>query len=162
MSQLHPVFNVIKLTPKLEDPIHRRHPLPPPLPELIDREEEWVVEEILDSKVINQKLCYLIKWEGYRIEHNSWEPQENVHAPDLVTEFHQKHPGAPHHIQRTEFDTITFCPTSSLAVPSCHSLEGGVDVRGHPRRLILLTEYVHLDTPDRFCPFNSPYIPPHQ
>ena len=67
---------------------------PPPLLEIIDGEEEWVVEEILDSKVINWKLCYLVKWEGYRIEHNSWEPRENVHAPDLSTEFHWKHPGA--------------------------------------------------------------------
>jgi hypothetical protein len=29
--------------------------------EIIDGEEEWVVEEILDSKVINRKLRYLIK-----------------------------------------------------------------------------------------------------
>ena len=89
------VFNVIKLSPALEDPIPGQHPLPPLLPEIIDREEEWVMEEILDSKVINRKLRYLVKWEGYGIEHNSWEPRENVHAPDLVTEFHQKHPGAP-------------------------------------------------------------------
>ena len=108
MSRLHPVFNVVKLSPIPEDPIPRQHPLPPPLPEIIDGEEEWVMEEILDSKVINQKLRYLVKWEGYGIEHNYWEPQENVHAPDLVTEFHWKHPGAPQHIQRTKFDAITF------------------------------------------------------
>ena len=52
------------------------------------------MEEVLDSKVINQKLCYLVKWEGYRIEYNSWEPQENIHTLDLVMEFHRKHPGA--------------------------------------------------------------------
>ena len=108
MSRLHPVFNIVKLSPVPEDPIPRRHPLPPPLPEIIDREEEWVMEEILDSKVINWKLRYLVKWEGYRIEHNSWEPWENVHALDLVTEFHRKYPGAPRHIRRTEFDAITF------------------------------------------------------
>ena len=56
------------------------------------------MEEILDSKVINQKLHYLVKWEGYRIKHNSWEPWENVHPLDLVTEFHWKRPGAPQHI----------------------------------------------------------------
>ena len=38
------------------------------------------------------------EWEGYRIEHNSWEPVDDVHAPECVTEFHQNHPGAPHHI----------------------------------------------------------------
>ena len=52
------------------------------------------MEEVLDSKVTNWKLCYLVKWEGYRIEYNSWEPQENIHTLDLIMEFHQKHPGA--------------------------------------------------------------------
>ena len=82
MSRLHPVFNVVKLTLAPEDPIHGRHPLPPPLPEIVDREEEWVVEEILDSKVINQKLRYLVKWEGFGMEHNSWEPRNNLHTPE--------------------------------------------------------------------------------
>ena len=46
MSRLHPVFNVVKLSPVPEDPIPGQHPLPPPLPEIIDGEEEWVMEEI--------------------------------------------------------------------------------------------------------------------
>ena len=82
MSHLHPIFNVVKLTLAPEDPIHGRRPLHPPLPEIVDGEEEWVVEEILDSKVVNQKLCYLVKWEGFRIEHNSWEPWDHLHAPE--------------------------------------------------------------------------------
>ena len=82
MSHLHPIFNVIKLTLAPEDPIHRQHPLHPPLPEIVDREEEWVVEEILDSKVINWKLRYLVKWEGFGIEHNSWEPLDHLHTPE--------------------------------------------------------------------------------
>ena len=61
MSRLHPIFNVIKLTLAPEDPIHGQQPLHPPLPEIIDGEEECIVEEILDSKVVNQKLCYLVK-----------------------------------------------------------------------------------------------------
>jgi hypothetical protein len=46
MKCIHPVFNVMKLTPALEDPIVGRHAPPPPLPEIIDGEEEWVVEKI--------------------------------------------------------------------------------------------------------------------
>jgi hypothetical protein len=61
MSCLHPVFNVIKLTPALSNPIPRCHPKPPPPPKTMDGEEEWVVEEVLDCKVINWKLQYLIK-----------------------------------------------------------------------------------------------------
>ena len=95
MSRLHPVFNEVKLTLAPEDPIPGRCPHPPPLPEIIDREEEFIVEEILDSKIVNQRLRYLIKWEGYRIEHNSWEPAGEVHAPERIAEFYRRHPGAP-------------------------------------------------------------------
>jgi len=50
MRQLHPVFNVVKLSAALEDPILGRKPqaLLPPI--VVDGEEEWEVEEILDSR----------------------------------------------------------------------------------------------------------------
>ena len=72
---------------------------PPPLPpEIIDREEQWVVEDILDSKIINRKLQYLVKWKGFGVEHNSWEPQENGHTPDMIADVYRKHPGAARHL----------------------------------------------------------------
>ena len=83
------------------------------------------MEEILDSKVMNRKLRYLVKWEGFGIEHNSWEPWDTVHAPDLVAEFYRKHPGAARQIRAVDFTSIPF-----RVVPGRHSLEGGVDVRG--------------------------------
>ena len=72
----------MKLTPAPLDPIEGCHLHPPSLPEMIDGEEEWVVEEILDSRMMNRKLCYLVKWQGYGVEHNSWEPWDNFHAPE--------------------------------------------------------------------------------
>ena len=78
MSRLHPVFNIIKLTLALDDPVPGHHLRPPPLLEIVDREEEFIVEKILDSRVINRKLHYLVKWEGYGIEHNSWEPADDI------------------------------------------------------------------------------------
>ena len=51
MRCLHPVFNVVKLSPALDDPIvGRRRNLPPP-PELVNGEEEYIVEEILNSRM---------------------------------------------------------------------------------------------------------------
>jgi len=50
MRQLHPVFNVMKLSAALEDPILGGKPQAPPLPIVVDGEEEWKVEEILDSR----------------------------------------------------------------------------------------------------------------
>jgi len=49
MGRLHPVFNVVKLSLAPLDPIPGRRTSPPPLLEIVDGEEEWVVEEILDS-----------------------------------------------------------------------------------------------------------------
>ena len=156
MSRLHPVFNTIKLTPAPEDPIPGRHPHPPPLPEIVNGEEEWIVEAILDSKVINRKLRYLVKWEGFGIEHNSWEPWDGVHAPDLVADFHRTNPGAPRQIRSIEFNTIPFRPTSSLVVSGRHSIEGGVDVRGH---LSQSTSPVRTIRPSAAIPA---YVPPHK
>ena len=53
MSHIHPVFNIIKLTPALEDPIVGWRTVPSPLLEIIDGKEEYVVEEILDSRMMN-------------------------------------------------------------------------------------------------------------
>jgi hypothetical protein len=149
MSRLHPVFNVVKLTLAPEDPIEGRQPHPPPPPEIVDGEEEYIVEEILDSKMMNRKLRYLVKWEGYGVEHNSWEPWDNIHAPERVTDFHRRHPGAARHIRTVDFNSIPFRSIAPLEVSGRHSLEGGVDVRGHP-----------IPHP---TPFDSlPYIPPHR
>jgi hypothetical protein len=51
MHQLHPVFNVVNFTPAPADPIEgcQLKLLPPP--ELVEGEEEYLVKEILDSKM---------------------------------------------------------------------------------------------------------------
>ena len=92
MSRLYPIFNVVKLSLAPPDPIPGHRTSPPPLPEIMDGEEEWVVEEILDSWMVNRKLHYLVKWEGFGVEHNSWEPWDNVHAPELVAGFYPETP----------------------------------------------------------------------
>jgi len=145
MSRLHPVFNVVKLSLAPPDPIPGRWTSPPPLLEIVDGEEEWVVEEILDSWMVNQKLRYLVKWEGFGVEHNSWEPWDNLHAPELVAYFYRRHPGAPRHICAVDFHSIPF-----RSVSGRHCLEGGVDVRGRSA----LSD-VSSDIPSPL------YIPPH-
>jgi len=106
MRQLHPVFNVVKLSAAPEDPILGRKPQAPPLPIVINGEEEWEVEEILDSHWHQRRFQFLVKWKGFSREHNSWEAASNVKALDLVVEYYRKHPAAPRHIRRTDFDTI--------------------------------------------------------
>ena len=127
MKQLHPVFNVVKLTPAPEDPITGRKMEDHPLPIVVDREVEWEVEEILESRWHRRRFQYLIKWKGYGRKHNSWESASEVSAPELTAEFHRKHLGAPRYIRHTEFDNI-FYPES--IAPRRSNLEGEVNVRG--------------------------------
>jgi len=88
LRQLHPVFNVVKLSTALNDPIPGRkpHALPPPI--VVDGELEWEVEEVLDSYWHRRRFQFLIKWKGFSREHNSWEVASDVKAPDLVAEYY--------------------------------------------------------------------------
>ena len=63
-----------------------------PPPDLIDGEEEYKIEKILDAQQRGQgcKLHYLIKWKGYPTSDNSWEPASNVHAKDLIRDFQKR------------------------------------------------------------------------
>src|SRR5467141_525887 len=136
MRRLHPVFNVVKLTLAPPDPIAGRRRTAPPPPELIDGEEEYIVEEILDSRMFRHKLQYLVKWEGYGIENNSWEYSDNLdNAAEVVADFHARHPGAPCHIRAMAFGMIPFCPTSlAFASSRCSPRRGG-DCKGNPLTL---------------------------
>jgi len=61
MKQLHPVFNIVKLTLALDDPIIGCMTEDHPPPIVIDGEVEWEVEEILDSRWHRRRFQYLIK-----------------------------------------------------------------------------------------------------
>ena len=78
------------------------------------------------------RLQYLVKWEGYGTEGNTWEYAEHVNnAPERVAEFHQRNPAAPRRICAMAFGSIPFRPISLATQASrrCFS-RGGVIVRG--------------------------------
>ena len=87
---------MIKLLPTPSDPIPGQKANPPPLPEIVDGEEHYVVEQILDSQFMRGHLQFLVKWEGYEYDENSWISEQDVMAPDKLCEFYWIHPGAPH------------------------------------------------------------------
>jgi hypothetical protein len=47
------------------------------------------VEKIIDMKQKGRgrKTHYLIKWKGYPTSDNSWEPEDNVNAKELIREY---------------------------------------------------------------------------
>lgn len=93
--KIHNVFHVSLLEPYKPDTIPGRRQPPPP-PTEVDNEQEYLVEHILDSRVRRNRLEYLVSWEGYTAEHNSWEPANYLsNAPAKVNEFHQQNPDRP-------------------------------------------------------------------
>jgi hypothetical protein len=92
----------------LPDPIIGRRPALPPLTTLVDGEEEYEVEAILDSQMHYNCLEYLLKFKSYDESHNQWEVHTHVHAKPKIVLFHRKYPGAARHINAAIFDSIRF------------------------------------------------------
>src|ERR1700716_338097 len=59
-------------------------------------DEEYEVETVLDSRIVSGKLEYLVKWESYRPEDNSWELAPHLRNSSRKTkQFYQKNPDRP-------------------------------------------------------------------
>jgi hypothetical protein len=87
--KIHNVFYVGLLSKVKED--ESRPILREPGPLEIEGEEEYEVEEIIDSEQRPEGWFYRVKWKGYGPESNTWEPKDNLgHAQDILKKYHQK------------------------------------------------------------------------
>ncbi|SCV72805.1 BQ2448_4342 [Microbotryum intermedium] len=87
----HPTFHVSKLRRyRPNDPVNfpNREPARPK-PVLVDGQEEWVVQEILEEKARGKKR-YRVWWEGYPQHEATMEPRENLVGTEALRRWELK------------------------------------------------------------------------
>jgi hypothetical protein len=132
---IHPVFHIDLLTPYKETIMHGPN-FTRPAPELIDGEEEYTIEKILDSRRFGRRrrLQYLVKWEGYLDVDNMWVDKDDVFVEDKVREFKASNPEAETHIRSSAVAKSPYPPFSTRAhllyqhALSCMSSNGNNDL----------------------------------
>ncbi|KAL0149627.1 hypothetical protein M9458_055154 [Cirrhinus mrigala] len=96
--RISPTFHVSLLKPAgdpggVENLEETAPQMPPPL--IIDCEEAYRVNTLLDSRPRRGHLQYLVDWEGCGPEERSWVPAEDILDPSLTADFHAAHPDRP-------------------------------------------------------------------
>ena len=91
-TRIHPVFNSNVLKRAATDPFPGQRLQNQPPPDIIEGQEEYKVEAILDKKVKRNGVQYRVKWKGY--EKTTWQPTSNLEqARDAVENFEQRNMG---------------------------------------------------------------------
>jgi len=100
MRAVHPVFPVSMLEPTTPNNF-QQHSEPLPAPVIIDREPEYEISKIVDSKIDRRrawKLLYKVIWLEYEDTDNDseWLPATELeHVKELLSDFHLKYPAKP-------------------------------------------------------------------
>ena len=84
--KIHPVVNVSRVQlhrPQVEG---QKKILPKQV--IIEGEEKFKIEKILNKRIIRGKKKFLVRWKGYTAEEDTWENRENLeNMKELVEEF---------------------------------------------------------------------------
>ena len=98
--KVHPVFHVALLEPYVSR-LGEEPPEPPAIE--VEGDDEFEVDDVLDSRWHRGKLQYLVHWKGYADLENSWVAGDDMgHAEERVREFHAAHPDRPSPPNRPE------------------------------------------------------------
>ncbi len=99
--KIHPCFNKKLLTLYIPLAFPNWEIPPPPPSDLIDNEEYYEIEEVLDShprmicggrgKKSYKVIDYFVKWKGWMRQHNSWvQDSEMGNAQEAIEEYEQR------------------------------------------------------------------------
>ena len=89
----HLVVHVSEIEPASDDLFPGQGHPPPPLV-IVDGEEEWEVEAVVDSRIGYRRLEYRVNWVGE--EETTWQPAKDLeNAKQAVELYHQRYPERP-------------------------------------------------------------------
>src|SRR6266699_1407786 len=154
---IHNVFHASLLSPYHETRQHGPNYSRPP-PDLINGEEEYVVEKIINHRRHGRSrtLQYLIKWEGYPKSDNTWESAGQVHTPECVKQYHKKFPLEDKRAMRSTIKRILLshqqCPMSASRLQT-------TSPSSSTKMTISLTARPP-SPPEPWMPFSVPESPP--
>jgi len=101
--KIHPVVNVSRV--RLYKPQVEGQKKTPPKPVIIEGEEEFEVEKILNKRVVRGKEKFLVRWKGYMAKGDTWESRENLeNAKELVEEFEREYREEAEELRRQELE----------------------------------------------------------
>jgi len=104
MKATHLMFHISILEPAIPNTFPQ-HSKPPPGPVIINREPEYEISKIVDSKIDRwraYKLLYKVIWLGCEDTDNDskWLPATELeHAKELLNNFYLKYPSKPGPLQ---------------------------------------------------------------
>ena len=88
--KIHLVVNVSRIKRYVDQVDSQRKEKPQPV--VIEGEEEWEVERILNKRKIRGKDKFLVRWKGFTAEEDTWESRENLqNAEELLREFEEEY-----------------------------------------------------------------------
>jgi len=101
--KIHPVVNVSRV--RLYQSQVKGQKKIPPKPVIIEGEEEFEVERILNKRVVRGKEKFLVRWKGYTAEEDTWENRENLeNTKELVEEFEREYGEEAEELRQQELE----------------------------------------------------------
>ena len=99
--KIHPVVNISRV--RLYKPQVKGQKKILPKSVIIEGEEEFKVEKIINKRTVRGKEKFLVRWKGYMAEKDTWESRENLeNAKELVEEFEKVYKEEDEELRRQE------------------------------------------------------------
>jgi hypothetical protein len=93
-GRIHDVFHISLLEPERPSKLPGRDVEPLPM-EIVDGEEWWEVDAIMDARVVHNRPQYRVRWKGFPPSEDMWLPWAEVQQLDVFKNFMREHPEAP-------------------------------------------------------------------